>query len=287
MNSPDLLSLILTLTPHAPPPPEKEIPQWWGRAAHRLLLTSLGKVDTALADASHEESELRPFTTSTLRGRFPEGKLDLAGMYELRLTALNTAVAKGLLEAAAMKDNLAAGSIVELDGILFRISGAAVNAPEHPDAQQSTYQDLSTQHLLAAQPAPQSIKLVFLSGTNFGANGRLGTNGRNFPYPLPELVFGNLLERWNAFAPMAFPDELRQYATQCLHISSFQLSSRKAVVAGGMQVGSVGHVAFRSHNYDRYWMSLIWTLAHYAFYAGVGAKTTMGMGQCRMVETEG
>ena len=83
---------------------------------------------------------------------------------------------------------------------------------------------------------------------------------------------------------MTFPTELREYAARSMHISRFQLASRSVIASGGRQLGSVGQVTFSAHGYDRYWMSMIYTLAHYAFYAGAGAKTTMGLGQCRLVE---
>ena len=78
---------------------------------------------------------------------------------------------------------------------------------------------------------------------------------------------------------------MRRYAAECLHISRFDISSRAAQVAGGVQLGMVGAVTFKAHNYDRYWLSLVHTLARYAFFAGVGAKTTMGLGQCRVEES--
>jgi CRISPR-associated endoribonuclease Cas6 len=55
---------------------------------------------------------------------------------------------------------------------------------------------------------------------------------------------------------------------------------------GGMRVGGVGQITYVSLNYDRYWMSVMHTLAAYALYAGVGAGTTMGLGQCRQVKPE-
>jgi CRISPR-associated endoribonuclease Cas6 len=104
---------------------------------------------------------------------------------------------------------------------------------------------------------------------------------------LPELVFNSLLERWNAFAPIAFPPETRRYAAECLAIGRYHLSSRVVPTKSvGKRIGAVGFVTYTSLNFDRYWMSVIAVLSHFALFAGVGAGTTMGLGQCRPLEEE-
>jgi CRISPR/Cas system endoribonuclease Cas6 (RAMP superfamily) len=49
----------------------------------------------------------------------------------------------------------------------------------------------------------------------------------------------------------------------------------------GLRMGGTGEVTYVSLNYDRYWMSIIQTLALFAQFGGVGAGTTIGLGQCR------
>jgi CRISPR-associated endoribonuclease Cas6 len=48
----------------------------------------------------------------------------------------------------------------------------------------------------------------------------------------------------------------------------------------------VGDVTYTSINYDRYWMSVMAVLARFALFSGVGASTTMGLGQARGKEEE-
>jgi CRISPR-associated endoribonuclease Cas6 len=104
----------------------------------------------------------------------------------------------------------------------------------------------------------------------------------HIPIPLPELVFGSLLERWNAIAPLAFPEEAKRYAAECLAISRYKLSTRAVPLkGGGLRVGAVGKISYISLNYDRYWMSVMATLAEFALFSGAGAGTAMGLGQCK------
>ena len=52
---------------------------------------------------------------------------------------------------------------------------------------------------------------------------------------------------------------------------------------GGLRVGFTGQATFTSLNYDHYWMSVCAALADFALFAGVGAGTSMGLGQCKAV----
>ncbi len=287
MTAIDLLSLTLSLRPL--PSDSAAAPRWWGRAAHALLLQTAAHYNPTLAEALHESPSgqapqaARPFTASTLYGRFNKGALDPQAAYTLRLTALTADLTAVLLQAA-QDGPLAPGQVVELDRLPFQVTGARPRRmlPEEdsghaPDA--TSYQELSAPLLLARRPAPRRLTLRFTSPTTFKSG------GKHLPIPLPELVFGSLLERWNAFAPLAFPPEARRYAAECLAVSRYRLSSRSLPTKdGGLRFGAQGEVTYTSLNYDRYWMSVIGVLAEFARFAGVGAGTAAGMGQCRLVE---
>lgn len=262
-----ILSLALVLRPLRQADPERPLPRWWGRAAHHLLIETLNLNDDA--------SELRPFTTSTLYGYFPEHTLDLEGNYLMRFTGLNEQVSVPLLQAVQTGGRLAPGATVNLDYLDFQVLAVHQENGSHPLAAQTTYQELATASLLSSEPAPYRVSFTFASPTTFHRD------GRQVAYPLPELVIGSLLDKWNTFAPIALPNEARRYAAECLALSRFELKSRRVKVAGGSQSGMVGRALFTTLTYDRYWMSLMQTLAHYSYYSGVGAKTSMGMGQCR------
>jgi CRISPR-associated endoribonuclease Cas6 len=274
----DLFSLILTLRPLKPAAPEQPLPRWWGTAAHHLCLQAIQQSDENLSAALHEGSELRPFTTSTLMGRFPGHQLDLQADYLLRFTGLNRQVSEALYAATQTGAALAPGAVVQLEFLDFQVRAVWCENGSHPLAGQMDYSELAAASLLEAEAADRYVNFRFASPTGFHRN------GRQVPYPLPELVIGSLLERWNAFAPIAFPAEARRYAEECLYLSQLQIRSRGVKVAAGYEIGLVGSVSFGTLNYDRYWMSLMQTLARFSYYSGVGVKTGMGMGQCRNAE---
>ena len=275
-NEFDLLSLVLALRPLTE---DVTGPPWWGRAAHALFLDAVRATDPALAAELHEGQGPRPFTASTLMGRFPDKRLDPSALYHLRLTAIEGRVARGLAQAAAAGGPLAPGATAELDYHRFRVESVAADAAGHPWAAGDSYAGLAAARLVSAEPAPRQISLLFTSPTTFRSQ------ERHVPVPLPDLVFGSLLERWNAFSPVAFPAETRRYAEECLAISRYELSTRPVPAKqGGLRVGAVGPITYTTLNYDRYWMGVLHALASFAIFSGVGAGTSTGLGQARAVE---
>lgn len=274
----DLVSLVLTLRPLAEPAPDQPLPAWWGRAAHALLLKAIRARDENLAQDLHDESSVRPYTASNLLGPLRGGRLDPQAVYRLRFTGLSAAVSGILAESIRPGGPLAPGAAVELDYLGFRVEGATCDPAQDGWAAASGYSDLAASRLVSAEPAPRQVALELASPTQFHSN------ERTQPLPLPELVFGSLLERWNSYAPIAFPAELRRYAAECLAVNRFELRSRPvALKGGGKRIGAVGVVGYTALSYDRYWMSLVHTLAAFSLFSGVGAGVSMGLGQARIV----
>jgi CRISPR-associated endoribonuclease Cas6 len=226
-------------------------------------------------------------------GRFPNRRFDKQGDYTLRLTSIQKELTTVLFEAN-QDGPLAAGETIELDHLPFliedtqpafhpqdtqsAIQNSQPNITTSPWAAAAAYQELGADYLLARQAPPRRINFVLTSPTTFKSG------GKQVPVPLPELFFGSLLEKWNAYAPIAFPVEVRRYAAECLGIGRYKLSSRAVPIKeGGVRSGAVGEISYASLSYDRYWMSVLATLAAFALFSGAGASTSMGLGQCRQI----
>jgi CRISPR-associated endoribonuclease Cas6 len=286
MTDTSLLSAVLTLRPLAA---LTDVPPL-GRAAHALLLNAVHWADAALADEIHAGSDTRPFTTSNLIGLSRPIGLKPDRTYTLRFTAVSAAVTRALLAALqADSSPISIGAEIRLADAVFRIEAVQpasqlTSLPTdhlHPWAAATGYEELSAPWLLGRVAPPRHVTLQFASPTAFKSG------GRHVPVPLPALLFGSLLEKWNAFAPVAFPPELRRYAEECLALSAYQLRTHSLPVKeGGLRVGAVGTARYVATNYDRYWLSLINVLADFALFAGAGAGTTMGLGQCRKIAEE-
>ncbi len=268
-----IVSLVLTLRPMRP----AVLPAHLGRASHAAFLRLVSDADPALAERLHAPDVRRPFTCSTLMGgRRRERSLEVepgAPLF-LRYTGLEETISALLVRWAERPP-----SRLELEGAELIVEAATIDPAAHPWAGQDTYEGLASRHLLPSGSPSARMELEFASPTTFRSGGRA------LPVPLPDLVFGSLVEKWNAFSPVAISEEVRRFAEECLAISRYRLATRAVPGKGeSVLIGFVGWCRYVALNRDRYWLSLLQLLTDYAFYAGVGYQTTVGLGQVRRRE---
>lgn len=254
---------------------ETTLPGNLGRAAQALLLGWVAERDPALAEAMHAGDGPRPYTASNLvLKRRPPGQVRLApgeGGW-LRFTGLTAEVSEVLASLAA-----APPEAVMMDGQPLRVVGATLDPAVHPRAGATSYQTLATGILLGAErPPADKLSFEFLSPTTFRSGGRC------LPLPLPELVFGSLLDRWHAFAPVGLSPETRRFAQEMTAISRYELRTQPLQAKEqGVMIGFAGRVTYKILSHDRYWLSVMNLLSAFSIYSGVGYQTAAGLGQVR------
>ncbi|MGQ9492671.1 MAG: CRISPR system precrRNA processing endoribonuclease RAMP protein Cas6 [Anaerolineae bacterium] len=283
---PELLSLVIQLTANA----EAALAAEPGRAAQALLLDWVRERDAAQAATLHESSAARPYTASDLYREESHRRVRVvqAGeRYWLRFTALSAPLSQLLLEMAADLP----GKAIELGGAVFNVQSVTSAATAHPWAGHSSYSELAQAHFLSAANPPRRLTLTFASPTAFHRTAPSSPTQRGeeakqvtVPLPLPELVFGSLLMRWNAFAPLILPDEVRRYAQECLAVSRYRLQTHMVRFGEAMSVGFTGQCQYTALVWDPYWLRALQLLASHAFYSGVGLHTTVGMGQAKSTQ---
>jgi CRISPR-associated endoribonuclease Cas6 len=264
------VSLVLTLGSER----ALALPAHLGRASHSALLRLVGEADAALADALHEPNQRRPFTCSTLWGppkRSGRLRMGPEQPARVRYTSL-CAELDALLLALAERPPAA----LEIDGEPLTVLTATADPADDEWAGVTDYETLAANCLLPGEAPPARATLDFASPTGFRSSGQV------VPLPLPDLVYGSLLDKWNAFAPLALPDEMRRFGAECVAVSRYRLRTRAVRAKGrSLQIGFVGQCSFTALNRDRYWVSVLQLLTDFAFYAGVGYQTTVGLGQAR------
>lgn len=122
------------------------------------------------------------------------------------------------------------------------------------------------------------ITFSFLTPTSFRRR------GEQVLFPLPELVLGSLLTRWNALAPEPWPRDLvrEEDLQSSMFVTRYRLRTEAVRFADFMLLGFVGDVSYTLR--PGVPGELLWalaTLSLYSFYAGIGYRTTMGMGRAR------
>ncbi|MCS7289333.1 MAG: CRISPR-associated endoribonuclease Cas6 [Roseiflexus sp.] len=268
------VSLIFTIRPLASAQTSSSL----GRAAHAAVLRLINDADPTLAAQIHDDDGPKPLTVSNVIGleaRNHSAHVHPDRQYRLRVTLLTPA-----LEAIAATWRPDTLGPLDLDGVLWRVERITGDPADDPWAGSSTYEKLASA-VINRSAAPSRWTFEFATPVTFRQR------GLNQPLPLPALVFGSLLERWNAFAPIAFPDEARRFAEECIAVSRFNLHSRSEPTKGGVpQIGATGRVTYAAVNRDRYWLACINTLARFALFSGIGASTTRGYGQARLLDSD-
>lgn len=261
------------------------------RACYWLFLRLLEGIDPELAQELQQPNELRPFTVSNLvcpMGFYSRGQWRITPEQNcyVRVTGLNHKVVQALQQLATVTPTPVMLDDYEFE--LMEVCGAGEEVePSVVGSQLSTgfssYSEIVERHFYSTeQKASLSsvFKFKFHSPTTF----KLAAQNQELPLPVPELVFGSLLQRWNAFAPGPLPDDSRLFASLKLRLGRYQTQTRLVSIDGQLHNGFVGVVEFRAIScQERFYLQTLNALADFSFYSGVGYKTTAGLGQVERI----
>ena len=270
--------MLIAIVVHMTAEQDLLLPYHLGRAVHASILAHVAGIDAALATALHAEEGPKPLTCSDLFGgrSGAEGRLVKAGENcALRVTGLTAPVAAALT-AALLERQPQRWRLHDHD---LRVTRIVCDAVMDGWSGRTTYEALAAAQLTRMERPDRQVTLDFYTPTTFKSG------GMHVPVPLPDLVFGNLVDRWNSFSPIVLSPEVRRFGEEMVAISRYKLESRSvAFKEGSQRVGGVGRVTYRALGGDRYWLGVMQMLADFAFYSGVGALTTTGFGQARRAD---
>jgi CRISPR-associated endoribonuclease Cas6 len=238
-----------------------DIPPTLSRALHALVLKWFAAASPSVAETIHA-SQNSPLTISGLLGnRRPTG-VRVGDYFYFRIGLLDGSLVEPLMRGFEQSETQ---SIV-LGDFPFVLRNIYALPGTHQLAGAADYGLLShpTQVLT-------DIEMHFLSPTSFKQNQGVQT------FPLPELVFNSLHRRWNIFAPEQY--HLPNCEWNAL-VSAYDLKTYALKMEGSTEVGAQGWVRYRFSSLETARIATI--LANFAFFAGVGRKTAMGMGQTQL-----
>jgi CRISPR-associated endoribonuclease Cas6 len=266
-----LVSIVLALSS----PTNTTLPSFVGRANYAETLARLGQVDEALVQRIHAGDGPKPLTCSSLLGVQGGARginVPADTPVYVRMTGLTPEVSGGLV--AALLDN--PPTVWTLDDQPLTIQEVICDPARHGWSGRTTYEALAAAQLMRADQLDRQVTLEFASPTAFKSK------EMTVPVPMPGLVFGSLVERWNSFSPVVLSPEMRKYGEEVMAISRYRLESRAVEQKNqGVRIGATGQATYRALAGDRYWLGVMAMLAEFALYGGVGVQTTTGMGQVR------
>lgn len=270
-------SLILNLVPQSPIYPEFLT----GRHNHALFLTLVSSVDQELGDYLHTSNADKAFTLSPL---------------QIQQNHKSHHKSHHTLQCSHQRP-ISAGTpcwwrISLLDDTLFgKLTSLWLNLnPKHSWHLGSA--DLSITSILGT---PQSIQpwANACSYTQLYEQASDSDRNLNFSFATPaafrqggydnvlptrECVFNSLLSRWNKYSGI----ELSNVAIESIYPSLFKIHTEVIGNYDSKFIGCVGEINYRIlGDVQAISIKQMNALANFALYAGVGRKTTMGMGMTR------
>lgn len=270
-----LSSLVLALRPNGPGPSIHRAPGSEGRALHAALLGLVRQKSPALAAALHSDAPQRPFTVGmSWLGRAGTATEPASRSPWVRFTSFDP-------ELSLILDELRPRDLpcIRLYDREHRVIALCRHQEEHRWAAQGTFVELYDNGLAVAHGAvgDQEIALEFASPTAF----QLRDSGLNMPLPWPRLVFQSLAEKWNASSPIPLWIDWPQF-DRMVTISRHSVQTSLVDFGRYRQIGFAGTCCFLiCGEASRRLLAALYTLADFALYAGVGKKTTVGMGVVR------
>jgi CRISPR-associated endoribonuclease Cas6 len=260
-----------------------------GQHAHAAFLELVREIDPELAGRLHDTNGRKPFTTSPLMtwaqggrgemgpalGRRESVTLPVGWEGWLRVTLLDEALFRVFIDHflfGAARPRLRLG-----DGH-FLVKEVLTTPGSHSWAGVARSEDLRG---LLDVPAPQRLGLRLATPTAFS----LGDE-RVATFPSPDLVFMNLARAWEGLGEdHGISSPLRDYVNTQVLAGAYRLHTEPFLLQNQTQLGAVGEVEYvRLDGTDHPLGRALNLLTQFAFFAGLGRKTAMGMGMVRPEE---
>lgn len=267
-----LASFCVLLTPEVPTPAGRSI----GRSLHGLFFSLIAQANPELAGHLHDDDGLKPFTVSTLKGRWQRDGREATAIpgetYVVRYTVLTDDVFNALAQILLGKYTF--DQPVEINGNPFRVEGIIVDS----DHTRGWTGITSFQQLAAEARHERRIRLQFASPTTFH------TGNVNLVFPLPTSVFGSYLRKWQAISDVELSGDLLDFIAEHIVAERHRLETRAVPYnARSQHNGFVGQCQYLVLSDDEERIRQVNLLADFALFAGTGQKTTHGLGQTRRI----
>jgi CRISPR-associated endoribonuclease Cas6 len=246
-----------------------------------IMGIQLGKVAVGLL--VEDEVRLRGLGGEALHGLFlrilKQYSSDLASEMHNRGYTVTSSGTNLTFDLAFLSEKLLTASVSAFLSVLQ--DGRVLSLSRQPVVLQNLDLDAGTfssfLKILSNASATYAVTLEFVTPTSFRKN------EMQVVFPQPELVFSSLLRRWNAFSELKIPEEHAVYFPS-IKVSSYDLHTQLVHFSRYKIIGFKGRVEYElPEGSSEDFMQVVNALADFAFYSGVGAKTTMGMGQVRRI----
>lgn len=240
-----------------------------GESLHALFFRILKLHSSELASKIHNQKDQRPFSLSP-----PLGHYELRRGYMVVSPGTTLTFNLTFLNEELLTASISAFVSVLQEGEMLDLSRKPVIL-QNLDLCAGSFSSFA--EILSDASSTPLITLEFVTPTSFRKN------EMQVVLPQPELVFTSLLKRWNAFSELKIPEEHAAYLPS-IKVSSYDLHTQLVHFSRYKIIGFKGRVEYElPEDVSEAFLREVNALADFAFYAGIGAKTAMGMGQARRI----
>jgi len=277
-----LSSLVVNLKPEETHPLDIHS----GHSIQALFFSLLEKGDKKLSKEYHDSFNLKPFTVSPLLGSFGRSSTSRLVIKDFNYWIRFTFLEKEGFEAFSrvIFPLFAENKKLTLNGQKFYLTSVNIeNQKSKGWSGISSFEALLKEGKELAKKCNKKLNhpvlsLSFFSPTTF----RRGDI--NYLFPEPSLVFQSYLNKWNLFSPFKITSgSLLNYISNHMVVSSYRLQTKVYSTGDVSLQGFSGTCRYTLLEFDFEFMSQIFSLAEFSFYAGTGQKTTMGMGMTKPI----
>ncbi len=254
-----------------------------GNQAYAAFLNMVQSTAPEVSEALHAEHQYKPFSVSPLMGlNAPEGGRAHVGEGQevwFRFTLLESTLFAPLA-AYFLRGGRAT---VRIGGVHFQVLEMLSTPGSHPRAGYTTIEEIWARWH-DRDDLPDTVTLQFLTPTAI----RVGTwpSGakRFLLWPEPERVWYGLRRVWGEYGGWDPGKTYNSWVEEHTGTVAHDVKTRMLKFPRHLQAGFEGRASFRAEGRDHDKLALWHALADFAFFAGVGYKTTMGMGQAERVD---
>lgn len=162
--------------------------------------------------------------------------------------------------------------LLSLEQITLKYNGLTADVASVKKFKPITYEALMDQCLVTQKPK-RVVKINFETLTAFRSDKKY------ILFPQMHMLFHNLASRWDAYSgPLKVYDrEIIYELAESTEVIEYQLRTNRLQIGKGFVKGFIGEAVLKLDGPDSI-VRLGNLLLHYANFAGIGIKTTLGMG---------
>ncbi|MEZ4867305.1 MAG: CRISPR system precrRNA processing endoribonuclease RAMP protein Cas6 [Caldilineaceae bacterium] len=257
-----------------------------GELAHAAFYAAIDAVDPPLAAQIHDAQERKAFSLSPLYGYWQspqDGKIHMSNGQPgwLRLGLLDEELFAVFMQHILFSGITGGAASIRLGRIPFTITEALGAPGSHPWVGYTTWADLSSLH-----EEPTRWIVEFASPTSIRWGEADNKKRRVELFPLPRFAIAGLRTFWNKQTGDQWGRDFEEWVERNIavgrvwHWETESFRYQKQTYIGG--VGKLEYHLLDGRNQAN--VAHFHRLLQLGFYAGIGYKTTHGLGQMRVVD---